>query len=127
MSPVFLEVGDVLEIHHHQIEKYGGANGVRDMGLLQSAVAAPRATFGGQFLNQDLFEMAAAYLFHIVQNHPFIDGNKRSGAMAAFVFLRINGIKLDAPEDEFEETVLEIARTEADKQDAARFFRKFSR
>ena len=127
MTPVFLEVDNVLEIHRHQIEMYGGALGMRDRGLLESAVAMPQATFGGHFLHQDIAEMAAAYLFHLVQNHPFLDGNKRTGAMAAFVFLRINGVVLDAPENEFEQTVLSIARGEAGKPDAVQFFRKHAR
>jgi death-on-curing protein len=74
-DPVFLSLGDVIEIHRDQIARYGGDPGIRDLGLLQSAVAIPAAGFGGRFLHTDLFEMAAAYLFHISQNHPFIDGN----------------------------------------------------
>ena len=67
--------------------RYGGLPGLRDEGLLESAVAQAVATFGGEYLHNDIFQMAAAYLFHIVQNHPFVDGNKRAGAAAAVVFL----------------------------------------
>ena len=88
MSPVFLTVDDVIAIHGDQVFRFGGAIGVRDSGLLASAVAMPAAMFGGQFLHKDLYEMAAAYLFHIVSNHPFFDGNKRTGALAAYVSFR---------------------------------------
>src|SRR5437867_10279787 len=90
MAPTFLSLDEILEIHKDQIARYGGMAGIRDLGLLQSALAQPQATFGSQFLHADLIEMAAAYLFHIVQNHPFIDGNKRVGAVAALVFLQLN-------------------------------------
>ena len=80
MEPRFLSVADVLGFHEDQLANYGGAPGVRDMGLLESAVAMPMAGFGDQYLHADLFEMAAAYLYHIVCNHPFVDGNKRTGA-----------------------------------------------
>ena len=93
----FLTVADVLMLHAEQVDLYGGEQGVRDLGLLESAVAQPQAGFGGEYLHADLFEMAAAYLFHIVQNHPFLDGNKRAGAVAALVFLDVNGVEIDAP------------------------------
>ena len=81
MNPIFLSLAEVLEIHRDQIERYGGDPGIRDLDLLQSALAIPAAGFGGQYLHNDLYEMAAAYLFHITQNHPFVDGNKRTGAV----------------------------------------------
>lgn len=74
------------------MEAFGGSDGLRDANLLASTVAQPSATFGGSLLHEDLFAMAAAYLFHIVMNHPFIDGNKRTGLAAALVFLDINGL-----------------------------------
>ncbi|PJB41623.1 MAG: type II toxin-antitoxin system death-on-curing family toxin [Deltaproteobacteria bacterium CG_4_9_14_3_um_filter_63_12] len=92
MIPDFLSVEDILEIHKMQLERFGGALGLRDRGLLESAIAQPQATFGGTFLHTDLFEMAATYLFHLVSNHPFVDGNKRVGLAAALVFLDLNGI-----------------------------------
>ena len=98
--------------------------GIRDIGLLESAVAMPAAGFGGQYLHADLHEMAAAYLFHIVQNHPFVDGNKRAGAVAACVFLGMNGIELDLKEDDFESAVLSVAKGEMDKATLARFLRE---
>jgi death-on-curing protein len=87
MEPVFLTLDEVLEIHTQQIELYGGSHGLRDPGALESAVAMPQSTFGGEYLHASIHMMAAAYLFHITQNHPFIDGNKRAGANAAITFL----------------------------------------
>ncbi|NUM54600.1 MAG: type II toxin-antitoxin system death-on-curing family toxin [Candidatus Hydrogenedentes bacterium] len=83
MPPVFLSTDDVLEIHEDQIRRYGGMAGVRDLSLLQSAAAQPCAKFNQAYLHRDAFEMAAAYLIHIVRNHTFVDGNKRTGAGAA--------------------------------------------
>lgn len=123
MEPEFLELTEVLYIHADQIERYGGDASIRDAGLLESAVAMPRATFGGEFLHRDLFEMAAAYLFHIVQNHPFVDGNKRTGTATALVFLEMNGVAIDADEDELVALVLDVAQSRADKPRVAEFFR----
>jgi death-on-curing protein len=127
VGPIFLNLEEVVDIHRDQIERYGGTLGVRDWGLLQSAVAMPSATFGGRFLHSDLLEMAAAYLFHIVQNHPFIDGNKRVGAVAADVFLALNDVELKASEDDYAELVLSVARGEASKSAVAEFLRANSK
>jgi death-on-curing protein len=86
MKPDFLTVAEVLALHEIQLHDYGGLDGLRDKGLLESAVAMTQATFGGEFLHPDLFAMAAAYAFHIAENQPFIDGNKRAGLHAALVF-----------------------------------------
>ena len=123
VEPEFLTLDEVVAIHRDQIGRYGGSLGVRDWGLLQSAVATPAATFGGKYLHTDAWEMAAAYLFHIVQNHPFIDGNKRVGAVAADVFLALNDIELTASEDDYADLVLGVARGEASKSFVAEFFR----
>jgi death-on-curing protein len=123
-SPLFLSVEDVIEIHADQIQRYGGSLGIRDVGLLHSALGMPEAGFGDQYLHAGLFEMAAAYLYHIVQNHPFIDGNKRTGAMAAFVFLKLNGITLEADESVFETFVLRAAQGQVGKDAIADFFRE---
>lgn len=119
MEPHFLSLAEVLEIHQDQIARYGGDPGIRDMGLLKSALGMPSATFGGEFLHTDIFEMAAAYLYHLVKNHPFIDGNKRVGAVAAIVFLALNGHEFDAPEEDFADMVLAVARGELDKAEVA--------
>ncbi len=90
----FLSVEEVEYLHAAQVDLRGGSHGLRDPGMLQSAVAMPEAGFGGTYLHADMFEMAAAYLFHIVMNHPFIDGNKRAGFVAAVAFLDLNGFQL---------------------------------
>ncbi len=127
MNPEFLSLAEVIEIHRDQIDRYGGSPGIRDMGLLLSALAVPAATFGGSFLHTDLFEMAAAYLFHIVRNHPFVDGNKRTGAVAALVFFSLNDIEIEADEDSFEKMVLAVTASLADKRAVTAFFREHSR
>ncbi|MBF0487855.1 MAG: type II toxin-antitoxin system death-on-curing family toxin [Nitrospirae bacterium] len=121
---VFLELEEVIEIHQDQIKRYGGASSIRDMELLHSAISMPQTSYDGQYLHEDIFEMAGAYLFHIVKNHPFIDGNKRTGAVAAVVFLILNGIEIEADDESFENMVLSIATGAAGKADAARFFRE---
>lgn len=122
----FLDIPDLLRIHADQVDLYGGEHGVRDPGLLESAAAQPRATFGGQFLHGDVFDMAAAYLFHIVQNHPFIDGNKRTGLMAALVFLDLNGVEIDAPRGSLYDLTMSVATGQAGKQEIAEFFRRLA-
>ncbi len=123
MYPIFLTLDDLLESHEEQIANYGGRPGIRDRGLLQSALAQPEVQFGGQFLHTDLFELAAAYLFHIAQNHPFIDGNKRVGLEAALLFLEINGIEMNATDEEYVDLVLRTAQAQTDKHTIAEFFR----
>jgi death-on-curing protein len=123
VEPSFLALDEIVAIHQDQISRYGGSQGVRDWGLLQSAIAMPAASFGGHFLHADLCEMGAAYLFHLVQNHPFVDGNKRVGAVAAYVFLALNEVQLTAGEDAYAELVLSIARGETPKSAVAEFFR----
>ena len=124
MAPDFLSLAEVLEIHQDQIERYGGKSGIRDLALLQSALAMPAAGFGGRYLHGNLFEMAAAYLFHIVRDHPFVDGNKRTGAVAALVFLSLNGMEIEADEDIFEQMVRAVAEGKMDKSAIAEFFRE---
>ncbi len=119
----FLSVEDVLILHADQVDLYGGDHGVRDLGLLESAVAQPQAAFGGQVLHEFPFEMAAAYLFHIVQNHPFLDGNKRTGAVAALVFLDLNGIEIDAPKGAVYDLTISVATGRAGKVEIGGFFR----
>ena len=126
MRPLFLTLGEVLEIHRDQIEQYGGAPGLRDQGLLESAVAMPAAGMSGQYFHTDIYEMAAAYLFFIVSNHPFVDGNKRAGAEAALVFLEMNGIEAAASEDDLVAMTLAVAESKAGKAEVAEFFRRNS-
>jgi len=109
MDPVFLTLDEILEIHQQQIELYGGRAGVRDSAGLESAMATPQASFGGGFLHASIPTMAAAYLFHICQNQPFLDGNKRAGANAAITFLLMNGWEPDFEPDELVELVRAVA------------------
>ena len=123
MAPLFLNLERVLRIHRSMIEQYGGHEGIRDAGLLHSAIAVPQASFGGEYLHADLFEMAAAYLYHIVQNHPFIDGNKRAGAAAAVIFLAMNNVSLNAEEKGLADITLRVASGQAGKDEVAAFLR----
>jgi death-on-curing protein len=112
--------------HVSLIETYGGEAGIRDLGLLHSAIAVPQASFGGERPYDDLFDMAAAYLYHIVQNHPFVDGNKRTGAAAAIIFLAMNGIEIEADEDGLVEMTMAVAQSRVGKREIAAFFRQRS-
>jgi len=125
MPLVFLDLAEVLEIHRDQLERYGGRAGIRDLESLQSALAAPMATFGSEFLHSGPPEMAAAYLFHIVRNHPFIDGNKRTGTVAALVFLLLNGYRFHATEDDLLETVSAVAAGNMSKAELVLFFQRW--
>ncbi len=127
MKVVFLTLDEVLALHADQIERYGGRPGIRDMGLLESALAMPRATFGGRALHESLQEMAAAYLFHIVRGHPFIDGNKRVGLMAMMAFLGLNSLRLYATEGELVALVLGVATGRVSKAEVAVFVKRHSR
>ncbi len=116
MDPIFLSLDEVLEIHEQQIDRYGGSAGLRDLGGLQSAIATPQATFGGTFLHGSIPSMAAAYLFHLCQNHAFVDGNKRVGANSAITFLLLNDWKPNFDPDELVDVVLSVASGQIGKQ-----------
>jgi death-on-curing protein len=126
MEPRFLSLAEVLEIHQDQLARYGGSSGIRDVDLLKSALGMPAATFCGQFLHPGIYEMAAAYLFHLVKNHPFIDGNKRVGAVAALIFFDLNGLEFNAPEDDLADMVLKVANGEMDKAEVAVFLKRWT-
>ncbi len=121
--PIFLDLDQVMRLHRSLIERYGGIDGTRDIGLLQSAIAMPQMAFGGSYLHEDIFEMAAAYLYHIVQNHPFLDGNKRTGTAVAIVFLSVNDIEIDNDEDGVVRLTLSVAAGQIGKREIAEFFR----
>jgi len=114
---VFLDVDDVLELHAMQLEEFGGGAGLRDRGLLESAVAQPQASLGGEYVHDGLLAMAGAYLFHIVSNHPFVDGNKRAGVLSALVFLDINGITIGEASDALYELTMGVAERRIGKQE----------
>lgn len=120
----FLSVDDVLAIHENTIAVEGGAPGLRDPGLLESAVLMPQQQFGGQFLHEGLAAMAAAYLFHIAQNHTFYDGNKRAAALAALVFLQVNGVAELPDPEELEKATLAVAAGEMSKAALTKWMRE---
>jgi len=105
----YLSVDNVLRLHSLAIEHFGGASGVRDDALLESAVMMPQAAFGGQELHPDLPSKCGAYLFHISQAHAFMDGNKRTAMAAALTFLRLNGHDINADDDDLIEIGLGVA------------------
>lgn len=115
MKPLFLDVDDVLMLHEDTLAQEGGASGVRDAGLLEAAVMMPQQQWGGVYLHEDLGAMAAAYLFHIASNHPFVDGNKRAAALAALVFLDNNGVEKLPDPAELERVTLQVAASEMGK------------
>lgn len=121
MTPTFLTLDEVLAIHDDQIQRYGGRAGIRELALLESATGSAAATFAGKFLNETLFEMAAALVHGICRNHPFIDGNKRTSVAAGLVFLALNGIEIDAEEDDFYEMVMGVAEGRVSKAAVAVF------
>jgi death-on-curing protein len=99
VAPEFLDVDDVLRLHRAALARWGGMDGLRDPRGLEAAVAQAQATFDGEYLHGDLFSMAAAYAFHIAEGQAFVDGNKRTGLLAAIVFLDVNGFRIPEPED----------------------------
>jgi death-on-curing protein len=117
----FLGLDEVLALHADQIERYGGSPGVRDLGLLESAVAAAEASFGGDYLHGTLPEMAAAYLFHLAQNHAFVDGNKRIAAAAMIMFVYVNDHDVACDEDDLVDLVLGVATGTTTKAEVAVF------
>lgn len=123
MALTFFTLDEVLAIHADQIERYGGSLGIRDRGLLESALAMPQASYSGEELHPSLHEKAAAYLFHLVKNHPFVDGNKRVGLAVALAFLGINDTFIAATDEELVELVLGVAESRFVKPDVAVFLR----
>ena len=115
MSIRFLSVEDVLAIQANTIQHEGGGAGLRDAGLLESAVLMPQQQVGGEYLHKGLAAMAAAYLFHLAINHAFVDGNKRVGVLAALVFLDANGVKELPDPDDLERVTMAVASSEMNK------------
>ena len=126
MLPViFLSVDQVLAIHRRVIQEFGGDSGLRDRGLLESAIAMPQSSFEGEDLHGGLAEKAAAYHYHICANHAFIDGNKRVAVATAEVFLLLNGLELGATDDEVEEITMGLAGGRISKDQVTEFYVKF--
>ena len=122
-DPLFLTVDEVLSLHEDQLHLFGGSAGIRDRGVLESAVAMPASTYDGVYLHEGLFEMASAYAFHIAEGQPFVDGNKRTGLNAALVFLDINGWLVDDPEMRLYDAMIGFATGAYDKLKFAELLR----
>jgi death-on-curing protein len=123
-EPAFLTLDEVLGIHADQIRVYGGASGLHDLERLRSAISMPETSFDDEYLHPSVFEMAAAYLFHLARNHPFVDGNKRTALMCALVFLGLNGERLRADPDDLYALVDGVAAGEVDKAEVSVFLRR---
>ena len=115
-TPEFLDQASVLRIHDRQIHKYGGTSGIRDVGLLESALAQPQATFGGEWLHVTIYDQAATYLYHLAMNHLFLDGNKRTAFAVMDAFLRLNGYQLGLSNDDAYELVLAVVQKTVSKE-----------
>lgn len=122
----YLTIEQILRLHDAAVEKFGGLKGIRDLNLLISAIEMPKAAIFGEDLHPTIYDKAAAYLFHIVCNHPFNDGNKRTGAGSAYLFLRLNKVRIvfeSSIEDrKYEDLVLEVSKSKKSKKEIAYFF-----
>jgi death-on-curing protein len=126
MEIYFLTLADVKMIHADQIRRYGGMQGIRDINLLDSALNYPQATFDQQYVHPDIYHMAAAYAFSLIKNHPFLDGNKRTGILVALLFLAYNDINLNANQEELYDLTMQIAESKISEEDIALFFKNKS-
>jgi death-on-curing protein len=127
MAIRYLTLAEVMLIHHDQLTRYGGETGLIDPMLLSSALAMPPGSYSGQELHPSLFDKAAAYLFHLCQNHAFVDGNKRVGLAAALVFLDLNGVTVDDPNGELYDLVIRVTAGQAGKPQIAEVLERLSR
>lgn len=121
---IFLTVEEVIQIHDELVSEYGGLHGIRDMGLLISAIEMPKATMFGEYLHESIHDKASAYLYHIVCNHAFLDGNKRTGAATTLIFLSQNGCDIKFDMKEFEELVCDVAQGKISKEIISKFLSK---
>jgi death-on-curing protein len=122
----FLTLSEVLLILEDQIRNYGGTYGVKDINLLSSAIYMPESSFEGQFLHETIPAMAAAYAFHICQNHPFLDGNKRAALASSLVFLDINGYEFNCEDKTLYNKIMDLARGKIKKEELIKFYVKHS-
>lgn len=123
----YLTLGEVVTLHRRVVDQSGGASGIRDLGLLESALAQPKATFDSTHLHPTIMEKAAALGFALVAHHPFVDGNKRIGHAAMEVFLLLNGFEIDASVDEQERLMLDIAGGQRRRGELVEWLRLHSR
>ena len=122
----FLKLSEIILIAQDQIRLYGGTFGIRDMTLLSSAAAMPEASFEGKYLHESIFDKAAAYIFHITQNHPFIDGNKRTGLAAGLVFLELNDISIIDHQEILYKLIIDITKGKKNKEDLSKILNDLS-
>ena len=123
----FLTVAEVEALHDEQLRLFGGLAGIRDRAALESAVGMPIVTFGGELLHPTAFDAAAAYAYHLAENHPFVDGNKRTALNAALVFLGLNGWDVDDPDERLYEAMIEMASGHGSKQRLAEVLQLLAR
>ena len=124
MTPKFLTLSEILEFHEDLIDSFGGSHGVRDLGLAESAVAMPQTGMGDEFYHAFPFEIAAAYAYHLAQNHPFIDGNKRTALATALTFLEINEYPIMGGEEILEDAMRSVASGKLNKKDLSAILEK---
>lgn len=124
LIPKFLNKKSVLRIHDRQVERFGGSLGIRDEGLLESALAQPQASFGGEFLHSTIYEQAAAYLYHISMNHPFVDGNKRTAFAVMDTFLRLNKYYLNLTNEQAYNLVLQVVESKISKAELINYLQQ---
>ncbi len=117
----FLDFNRIVQLNKLAISTFGGSDGIRDRGLIESAISQPQASFGGEYLHGNLYLMAAAYFFHISESQGFSDGNKRTGFLALFAFLKLNGCDLTIPDDYLWPILMEVTSGQRGKSDLADF------
>ncbi len=120
----FLSKEIIVTFHEDQVKTYGGKPGIRDEGLLESALAQPQMIFGGEYAHKNIFEMAAAYGFHICKNHPFFDGNKRTALVAVYTFLYVNGHRINADKKSLFAVMVDLAAGKIEKKELAGFLKE---
>jgi death-on-curing protein len=123
----FLTLSEILIVLEDQLRNYGGIYGVRDLNLLSSAIYMPQSGFGGEYFHKTIPAMAAAYAFHICQNHPFIDGNKRTALTSSLVFLDINGYTFNCNDEIIYEKIMNMAKGEMKKEELIKFYEEYSK
>lgn len=123
----FIPLEYVIKVHDELIKEYGGSLGILNLGLLKSALEMPKSTFNGKYLHKTIFHKAAAYLFHLAKNHPFVDGNKRTAGIITLLFLSYNNVSFAISDEEYEKIILEVAKGKLDKKEIAHFFKKHSK
>lgn len=127
MTTIFLTLEEVLILHEDQIERYGGSSGIRDLRLLESAIFRPQSTFGGEYLYKTIFLKAAALMHSIILNHPFVDGNKRTGIVSGIVFLELHSHSLHVSQKEIVALALHITTKEWNIEDIASWLKSHAK